>query len=168
MDYPQKVNLLDAYLNLCTHNNNLPDTVIASTRMTYVNDRTKKTYNDFLELVVHQPKMASFLHTTNNRQLNIFNRLSNGGLVPRMPRLTIDKLPRPQKAIVLIDDDDEEYTEFEYVEKWDPEKWNIADTGEQFILGGELLMELDILPKQEFNIFLSVKNLAQIDKEIAA
>ncbi len=166
MDYPQKVNLLDGELNLCAHNNNLPDGVITSTRISYTNDRVKKTYDDFLQSIVSSPKTVSVLHTTNPRQLNFFNRRGNGDLVPLMPLLTLEKVLR-QTQVLYGAIPGVNYTTFPD-EKWDPEIWNIADTAERFMLDGSLLIELNLLPKQEFNIFLSVKNLVQIDKEITA
>ncbi len=151
----QKVLLLNAMMD------GFPDGISVSIRIIHPDGSfSDKTYNTLLEYTMMVPQLVNVIKTTNNRQLDFFNYDIRRFKHPCEPGLTIDKKPRQRKQVKDYNCGDigEGFVwVWEYSKKWNPKKWNIADTGEWFILDGKCqLIELDILQKQEFEIVLNV------------
>lgn len=131
-------------------------------------------YQDILVQIDIVPVMVNMLKSTNNRQLDFFKYdkrdLMFGGktICELEPGLTIDRKPRPVKSVKrnYVDDDGcvQKWAENEYVKKWDPKEWNIADTKEVFILDNLVGVNINLLSLQEFELILNVHSKPELSQ----
>lgn len=128
----------------------------------YIQTKTswqKVEYKNLINQIAIYPFVVNVIKSTNNRQLNFFS-VNAFKKTPAEPCLTINKKPRPKRRVKELycptELSYEDYS-YEYVTKWDSKKWNIADTGEQFLLAHcEMLIEVAIAAKQKFEIYFNV------------
>ncbi len=140
-----KFNLFDANYNYLIKNFGLPENVVMHCHI----ERPDAIENVIYELVLKQllmvPDTVNFIETTNNRQLSIFYRSPVVESEPAEPTLTIKKTPRR-----FINQGTT------YRHKWNPKRWNIADTQEKFWLDANCFFELEMYPLSEFEIKLKI------------
>lgn len=144
-DFEQKVVLLNALFDCGKINGGLPDSISAKVRINKAEGFIDMDYTNILNQIIFVPLIVGFTKTTNNRQLNIFMYNRHGLKYPIEPYLTISKQPRAKVK--------NEIGEMVWKTKWNPERWNVADTGELFILDGKQIIELTIFPRQKFEIY---------------
>ncbi len=161
-NHKQKLVLLNAMVN----NPEPPPGTLISVRINRPDGFVDIKYNQLMARSVFIPTIVNVIKTTNNRQLEFFTMDFRGRKSAMEPQLTIDRKPRPYKKVKYSHTDSDGHTdtwyEREYLTKWNPKIWNISDTGEQFIMDGKEIIELDILPLQEFEIVLAVKENIKI------
>ena len=101
-------------------------------------------YLDLLALIMADRMPVRIISSTNNRKLTFrAHSLYRREPDPMEPHLTKKGNYRPRKGR-------------KYLMKWNPKKWNIADTHEPFLLDIGVECELVIKPWQEFNLELHV------------
>ena len=128
-----------------------------------VNEVNKYTSVDYIQLLnqtLHDPMIINVVESTNNRQLDFSMGYAMGRMQMLEPSLTIDRQPRPTKDVKCVQEEDGEviysWVEEEYITKWNPQEWNIADTQEKFIVDGKEIIDLHIFANQLFEISFSV------------
>ncbi len=161
-----KISLLNAWRSMYLPNFGLPSGIHVTVCIQKSNREFHYVeYEKLLQMLSYTPNMVNFETTTNNRQLSIFAIDAVGHKNDFEPSLTIDKKPRPEKRIKTYtsDDEDDWWYEHEYIKEWNPKEWNIADTGESFILDNTVEIKLDLLPKQDFTIAIKVRKKIKIN-----
>lgn len=103
----------------------------------------------------------SFISSTNNRQLNFGLVDFWAGGNPIEPHKNIDGTPREKyrgkeiqlrRGIIFESD----MYENNFIDKWDAEKWNIADTHEPAIWTATSYVDVLVKPQQTFELQLKV------------
>lgn len=133
--------LLNAAQNKNVPGNNLSDVLKVSVKLnTTEMNFVPASYQSLLDYLSLMPLRLKVIHTTNNRQLSFFADLKDFDEFPIEIHPKNNKIGQPFSChdMIMLSD------------------WNIADSGDIFD-GVHEEIRLDILPKQEFNIFLSVK-----------
>lgn len=105
------------------------------------------SYEALCEHFRHNPEMIRFMRSTNNRQLMFYIQDIHGFLSQPEPSLTITGKERKKVWYSTEYGDD-----WEYKPKWNPKKWNIADTHERIIWDTKNISELKIGAYQKFEI----------------
>ena len=117
----------------------------------------KPTYFDMLTQFNIIPGVVSVESTSNNRLLDFWNLDIYGGRRAMEPGLTINKKPRPEKRIKMTNEYGDVWYEWEYKTEWNPKKWNIADTGEEFLMNNLIRVFLKLDKKSTFELCLNIK-----------
>ncbi len=101
-----------------------------------------KGHRDYWELMrhcIHTPVKARVTDTTNNRKINFFIRNPFfGEPTPFVPQLDKNKKRRTSRSV------------------WDSKQWNIADTGEFFILDALFLAHITLDILSSFELVLEI------------
>ena len=110
-------------------------------------------YRLFAESISVQPIPAKVMGSSNNRQVNFFalNGLT-GGESPLEPTLT--KKGNARRRI------NKAFGDWDYRDKWNPEKWNVADTHEAFVMDYLNRIEVCVKPYRTFS--LEIERLEKI------
>lgn len=120
------------------------------------------TYEQFIEYIRLCPVVIQFVRSTNNRQL-FFNYTDRyGGAGGLEPQLTIEGKPRPIKWMRQLEDG-HAFDISEFATKWNPKKWNIADTHEKLIWEFGFHVELNLKKLQTFEIDFNIISLPVIE-----
>lgn len=141
----RKLFSLFSVLNLSKFNYGIPKEVSTEAFAVWQGKNKKHDYESLIKNAYYLPFVVRITKTTNNRQLYFFTIDMFGSKWPIEPTLTINKHHRPQKRNKIEGG-------FDYIDKWSPDKWNIADTGEYFALDNNNIIEIELLPKQIFEI----------------
>ena len=121
-------------------------------------------------LLVKQINIVPFIvkieKTSNNRQIDFYTRskktLQYGWRYQDKPYLPLEpSLTKEGKARRWRYSAKHNYEM--YSPEWNTEEWNIADTHELFVLDRMIVFELQLKPKQQFNIVIDVEPKIKID-----
>lgn len=113
-------------------------------------------YTRFLQAFRISPEMVYVKDCTNPRQLNFWMYSMFGEARAMQPQLTKDGTPREKIYVEEYDYEGFESGGYRYKKRWNPKKWNIADTHERFIMHIGTQIQLDIKRGQDFKITLAV------------
>ena len=149
---PKTVNLLQSYELEPNHAANQPG-VSVKVIVTTSESRYYEEYEKFASALKFQPIVIAVKHTSGNRQLNFFYQRPDNLKQHIVPNVD-------PKGNVLLN----QSKSFE----WVPSRWNIADSGCSHIFDHATIIECNLKPLQEFNIFLSVKPQPKIELTPAA
>lgn len=146
----QQVSLFNILTNLHKPNYGLPQGVTF--------DIDKTDYGRLLLYINPSNILAKIRRCTNPRQLDFTTTSILGVTRPLMPHLTKQGYHRPQVYVAAVDG-------YEYKTPWDPKKWNIADSGEGFMLNVGLCIMLDLKRAQTFTISMDIIDPAKVNGE---
>lgn len=129
-------------------------------------------YDDYMDLANHirmDAIIIKFLHSSNNRQLFFWKIFPDASQIQLEPALDINKMPRflqPGKDFYFGNSIINENDIFvgEPLQKWDPKKWNIADTHEPAYWTFSHFINLYIKKQQTFELEFEI--LAQRNSSI--
>lgn len=154
---PHKLRLFDVLTNVNATNCGLPNGVAVS-----IKESPSYTYKEFLQHIMIVAPMVEVASSTNNRQIDFYFHDPHGMQAPMEPGLTKDGKPRPRKYFKVKYSDRFVYRDWDYRTKWNPKKWNAADTHEPFMLDISVLIELLLKPYQEFKLAFNLHERLQI------
>lgn len=127
----------------------------------------KIEYNKIVDQFAVQPSIAYVFKSTNNRQLNFYTINMFQGKVYFEPQFEIINGMAFGNVIQLRQriKSNEPHEEWKYKRKWNPKKWNIADTKEYFLTAAnKFLIEVRLKPLQKFEISFYLKKQSRDER----
>ena len=121
------------------------------------------TYKKLLQHLGYKSVVMKFFESTNNRHMFFWYMNAHGTRYPMEPSLNADGTKRPVwkgKKVPFFGEDvyEGDLFETEYTNKWNPKKWNIADTHEECLWTFSNFIYVFVEAKKEFEIEFEIIN----------